>query len=105
MEKNKEPFLHVTRRGDISKPKAIKIRINAILLGFLLGYLLLFSGALFLVTLAVLVCLRKREKARFWLERIILFPIAYRIEATANSRSIRYIRRTVFLLDKFNFNN
>lgn len=47
--------------------------------GLSLGYLLLFSGALFLVTLAVLVCLRKREKARFWLERIILFPIAYAI--------------------------
>ena len=45
MEKNKEPFLHVTRRGDISKPKAIKIRINAILLGFLLGYLLLLFTA------------------------------------------------------------
>ena len=45
MEKNKEPFLHVTRRGDISKPKAIKIRITAILLGFLLGYLLLLFTA------------------------------------------------------------
>ena len=47
--------------------------------GLSLFYLLLVAGTLFFVCLVAFAFLRKREKARLWLERIILLPVSYAI--------------------------
>lgn len=45
--------------------------------GLSLAYMLLVAGAFFVVNIVALVFFRKKEKAKLWIERMLLLPISY----------------------------